>query len=198
MFSAARIAASAALTFLVVGCGPSIDVRTIASPDASFPSLHSFRMLAGPARRDGRAMTNDDDDPMIANSIANRVLRDQIQRSFQQRGYAAKTDGVDFGVAFYAASRQKLDVTTWDYGYPYTPGFPPHGLMMPMQTTTEYTEGTVIVDVVRLDTHQLLWRGMGVAALDDNPTQDLKQLQKAAAAVVAKFPRATVPVVAKR
>ncbi|HVX38595.1 MAG TPA: DUF4136 domain-containing protein [Gemmatimonadaceae bacterium] len=197
MFSAARIAAAAALTFLVVGCGPSIEVRTIAAPDASFPSLHSFRMLAGPARRDGRAMANDDDDPMIANSIANRAMHDEIRQAFIGRGYEVK-DAADFGVAFYAASRQKLDVTAWSYGYPYTPGFPPRGLFTPQQTVSEYTEGTVIVDVIRLDTHQLLWRGMGVATLDDNPTRDLAQLRKAAAAIVAKFPRATVPVVAAR
>lgn len=198
MFPVVRVAATAALTLLVAGCGSSIDVRTIASPDASFPSLHSFRMLAGPARRDGRPIANDDDDPMIANSIANRALHDEIQKSFQDRGYTLTTDGADFGVAFYASARQKLDINTWDYGYPYTPGFPPHGLLRPMQTVTEYTEGTVIVDVVRLDNHQLLWRGMGVAALDDNPTLDLKQLQKTAVAIVAKFPRATVPVVAAR
>ena len=175
-------------------CRSSIDVRTMAAPDAGLSTLHSFRMLPGPARRDGRAVTGTDD-PMIANSIANRAVREQIRKAFMDRGYTLDERLPDFAVAFYATSREKLDVDIWDYGYPFYPGWP----RFPRPTqVTQYTEGSVIVDVVRPVTRELLWRGEGRAVLSDDPGENVIQLAKTAAAIVAKFPKASPRTVALR
>ena len=40
-------------------------------------------------------------------------------------------------------------------------------------TITEYTEGTVLVDLVDPDNNQLVWRGSGVAMVSDNPSKYL-------------------------
>ena len=48
------LAAVAAVLTLAVACGRSIEVQTMAAPDAGLSALHSFRVLPGPARRDGR------------------------------------------------------------------------------------------------------------------------------------------------
>ena len=140
-----RVAAYATMAVLAAGCGRSIEVQTMAAPDAGLASLHAFRMLPGPARRDGRVPSGEDD-PMISNSIANQSLRERIARAFQDRGYTLDERNPDFGVAFYATSREKLDATTWDYGYPFDPRWGRYG--PPMQTVTQYTEGSVIIDVV--------------------------------------------------
>jgi hypothetical protein len=195
MFSTARLAAYASIALLSVGCRSSIEVRTMAAPDAGFTNLHSFRVLASPGRRDGRPVTGADD-PMINNSIANRAIRDQIVRSFQERGYTFDERNADFAVAFYATAREKLDVGMWDYGYPFTPRWPLYPRQM--QTMTQYTEGSVVVDVVTPGARDLLWRGEGKAELSDDPGNNLKQLAKAAEAIVARFPEATRRVVAVR
>jgi hypothetical protein len=166
----------------------------MAAPDAGLATLHSFQMLPGPARRDGRPVTGSDD-PMIANSIANRAIREQIQKAFMDRGYALDERLPDFAVAFYATSREKLDVGLWDYGYPFYPGWPRYP--RPTQIT-QYTEGSVIVDVVRPVTRELLWRGEGRAALSDDPSENVSQLMKTAAAIIAKFPKASPRTVALR
>lgn len=54
-------------------------------------------------------------------------------------------------MAFYASAREKLDVTTWDYGYPFYPGWSRY--QRPTQTVTQYTEGSVIVDVINIVKH---------------------------------------------
>ncbi|MGH7619788.1 MAG: DUF4136 domain-containing protein [Gemmatimonadaceae bacterium] len=189
-----RWAAYAAMVVASAGCGPGVDVRTMAAPDAGLAALQSFRMLSGPARRDGRPVTGSDD-PMISNSIANRAIRDRIVRAFQDRGYTLDERSADFGVAFYASAREKLDVNTWDYGYPFRPGWPryPAG-----QTVSQYTEGSVVVDVIKLGTRELLWRGEARATLSDDSSENVAQLAKAAAAIIARFPQATVHVVAVR
>jgi hypothetical protein len=148
-----------------VACRPAIDVRTMASPDVGLATLHTFRMLPGPARRDGRAATGADD-PMIDNSIANRAIRERIIKTFEERGYALDERNADFGVAFYASARDKLDVSVWDYGYPFWPRWPRYS--WPPTVVTQYTEGSVIIDVVKTGTRELLWRGEGKAELSDD------------------------------
>jgi hypothetical protein len=193
MFSPVRLVAFASFAIVGVACGRSIEVRTMAAPDAGLSSLHTFRILPGPARRDGRAVTGADD-PMISNSIANRAIRDRIRKAFEDGGYIVDERNPDFAVAFYATAREKLDVSTWDYGYPFTPGWPRYPRQSPM--VTQYTEGSVIIDIVKPGSQQLLWRGEGKAQLSDDPSENVQQLAKAAEAIVAKFPHATTRVVA--
>ena len=57
-------------------------------------------------------------------------------------------------------------------------------------TVTQYTEGTVIVDVFDPKTKDLLWRGQGVTAVSDNEQQYEQDLKKAVEAIVDKFPAA--------
>ena len=185
----------AASTAGLAGCRTGIPVRTMSAPEAGLPSLHSFRMLPMPARRDGRAIAGADD-PMIDNSIANRAIRDRIIRAFQDRGYTLDERQADFGVAFYATSAERLDATMWDYGYPFYPRWPRYPEHLPVLTT--YLEGTVVIDVVRLSPRDLLWRGEGKAELTNDPVDNVRQLTKAAAAIVAQFPRALPRVVAAR
>jgi hypothetical protein len=177
------------------GCRGGIEVRTMEAPDAGLATLHTFRMLPGPARRDGRPATGADD-PMISNSIANRAIREEIAKAFKNRGYVLDERNADFAVAFYATAREKLEVSDWDYGYPFYPRWPRYPGAM--QTITQYTEGSVVIDVVKPGARELLWRGEGRAELSNEPGENVRQLAKAAAAIVAKFPPATSRVVAER
>lgn len=190
-----RSAAAGIAALTLAACGSRIDVRTMAAPEASFTGLQTFRVLPGPARRDGRVVSGADD-PMINNSIANRQIREAIVNAFQSRGYALDETSPDLAVAFYASTREKLDITTWDYGYPPYPGYPGWRHVRPWQTVTEYTEGTVIVDVINPRTRELMWRGEGRASVSEDLNRQVKELAKAAEAIIAKFPRATPRVVA--
>jgi hypothetical protein len=100
----------------------------------------------------------------------------------------------NFVVAVYASAKEKLDITQWQYGYPYWPRWWWQGV--PQQSISQYTEGTVIVDVINPESRDLLWRGTATAALGDDPAENTRQLQKAAAAVIGKFPKAKVRAVA--
>ncbi len=174
------------LALAVGACAPSIDVRTMAAPEASFTAQRTFRILDAPTRRDGRPTTGADD-PMVDNSIANRALRERIAKAFVARGYELVEREADLDVAFYASARETLDVTMWDYGYPPRPRWPWPTVR---QTVTEVTEGRVVVDVIDPRTRELLWRGEGTARLSDDPAENVKELARAAAKVVGRFPAA--------
>jgi hypothetical protein len=65
-----------------------------------------------------------------------------------------------------------------------------------VQTVTQYTEGSVIVDVIDPVTKELLWRGAGQARLSNDMSENVQLLGKTAAAVVARFPQAPPALVA--
>lgn len=175
------------------GCAQSFDVRTMAAPKTTLTEFHTYHLLPVPRRLDGRAGSGAYD-PMVNNSITNRALRDAVDRAFQDRGYLDVEWMPDFVVAVYASAKEKLDITQWQYGYPYWPRWWWDGV--PQQTITQYIEGTVIVDIINPDTRDLLWRGTATATLGDDATENTRQLQKAAAAVISKFPKAKARAVA--
>ena len=186
-FLAAAVATAAMLA--TAACAPAIHVRTAADPDANLATLRTFRVLPTPTSRGSAPSSNMD--PMLQNSITNRELRADLAQAFEQRGYSADTVSPSFAVAYYTSAKDKLDVTYWDYGYPFRG---PRRWWArgpaPAATVTEYTQGTVIVDVIDPNTKQLLWRGQGVSDVSDNPKKYERVLAKTVTAIVAKFPRA--------
>lgn len=181
--------AAAALSLASFGCASSIEVRTMAAPKVRLTEFQTFRLLPVPPRRDGLASTGSYD-PMVNNSITNRALRESVASAFQGRGYVMMEPRADIAVAVYASAREKLDLSMWEYGYPYWPHWWRSG--MPQQTINQYTEGTVVIDVIDPVTRDLIWRGSGTATLEDDPAQNTKHLQKVAVAIVAKFPPASM------
>ena len=186
------LAAPAAIIFALTACA-SVDVRTVTSPDANLGALHTFKVMANakPRSPSGAQSAND---PMLVNSVSSRALRADLVKGFTNRGYVL-SDNPDFAVAYYASTKEKLNVTYWDYGYDYYPrwwggwggGFGP-GPNDP--TVTQYTQGTVIVDVINPTTKDLLWRGQGVATVSDNEAQYEQDLWKTVTAILDKFPQA--------
>jgi hypothetical protein len=196
---AARLAVlGGTLALAALGCAGSYHVRTITAPEAGIAGLHAFRVLPVPPPRDGRDRAGAYD-PMVNNSIANRALRERITQEFQGRGYVVDERTPDFAVAVYASARERLDVTLWDYGYPYWPRWGWGARVPYRERVTEYVEGTVVVDVVRAGTRELLWRGSGSTELTEDPGRDVAELQRVAEAIVKKFPQAVPrPVTAGR
>jgi hypothetical protein len=175
-------------------CTSAVRVRTQAAPDAALAGRQTFRILPVPPRR-GDAASARSDDPMLANSITNQALVGDLTRAFEARGYTPSADSAAFSVAYYTSAREKLDIANWDYGYPNGgygwgrrgwrgPRFGPS----PYPTVTQYTQGTVVVDVIDPATKKLLWRGEGVSDVSDDPATYAKELNKAVTAVVSKFP----------
>jgi hypothetical protein len=167
------------------GCGGRVQVETAVSPDANLSRLRTFRIMPAPERRQARG--NSLLEPMVSSSSTSRALRDAIRQTLEARGYQPAREDADFSVAYYATAREKLDVTTWNYGYAWRPrwwrGWGPR-----YADVTEYNEGTVIIDVVDPSSHELLWRGRGISRVSDDPEQYQRELMKAVTAILDKFP----------
>jgi hypothetical protein len=171
---------------LAAACAAPVHVRTAAAPDAHLGNLHTFIVMATPQKSNASERNNDD--PMLQNSITYHALHADLVSNFQERGYVIDSGNPDFAVAAYATARHKLDVDQFDYGYPYWR----HGWWGPIGVpeVTEFTEGTVIVDVINPKTKELLWRGQGVASVSDDPQTYAKELARTVAHIIDRFPEA--------
>jgi uncharacterized protein DUF4136 len=183
-------AAAAVLIPLLAACA-SVDVRTAKSPDANLGALHTFNVMRAPEA--APATADPANDPMLVNSVTSRALRTDVYKAVESRGYTA-SENPDFLVAYYASAKKKLDVTDWDYGYPFYPGWwgsygPGWGAEWD-PTVTQYTQGTVVIDVLNPQTKELLWRGQGVAEVSDDEPKYEQDLWKTVTAILDKFPRA--------
>jgi hypothetical protein len=158
----------------------SVQVNTLAAPNAQLTGRSSFRILPMPTARGVKLSAQD---PMLQNSITYQALREELAKDMESRGYSAATGGsADLDVAYYATAQPKLDVQTWDYGYNWR-GFPRRAV-----DVSQYEQGTVLVDVIDPRTHELLWRGQGVAHVSTNPSKYSDELRHTVDAIVKKFP----------
>jgi hypothetical protein len=180
---------TAAVLLTLVACASVPQVRTAVSPDGGVGSLHTFSILPAPRHVGAGEGPND---PMRANSGSNRALRNALLQGFASRGYAVADSSSDFAVAYYATTKDKLDIMRWDYGYAWWPrwwhGWGQRGPVGPTEAT-EYGSGTVVVDVIDAKTRELLWRGKGFARVSDDEQGYELDLQKTVMAIVARFPR---------
>ena len=183
------IAATAAVALTLTACGQGIQVRSALSPQAGIEDLRTFRILPVPQRHAGGPPSAND--PMLVNSITNRALRNDLVQGFEGRGYVVADSNADFSVAYYASTKDKLDIMRWDYGYAWWPhwwGWRAGGGPGGAADVTEYTEGTVVVDVIDPKSKELLWRGKGVARVSDDQEKYEQELQKTVTAILQKFP----------
>jgi len=179
----ALVIALLACTVLMLGACSSVQVRTLVAPDANFSGRRTFSLLPPPRTRgDERLGPND---PMLVNSITYRRLHAAIRSALEKRGYQYVEDGASMQVAYYAASKRKLDVRTYDYGYGFR--------RFPVQRTVayEYQQGSVVIDIVDPAEHELLWRGQGRARVSTDPDEYAEQLEQAVYAIIDKFPAPT-------
>src|SRR6267378_4341801 len=188
----ARLVPIAAVVGLAA-CASAVQVRTALSPDASLSGLRTFRVQ--PTPKPSIASAQSTGDPMLVNSISNRALRTDLRQGFEKLGYTVNDSTPDFCVAYYASTNQQLDISAYDYGYSFRPrwwrGWGPRYRHLYAPMVTQYTQGTVIVDVFDPKSKELLWRGQGVAAVSDNQEQYVQELQTTVGAILAKFPAAT-------
>jgi Domain of unknown function (DUF4136) len=184
----------AAITAL--GCAPAIHVKTAAAPDANFSTDHTFRFLHFHSTVQPVSNPAQSNNPMFENSITGQEVHRDIADELTRRGYehvrGGDTATSDLAIAYYIGTRQKLEVTNYDYGYPFWGwrGWRWGGGWgaWPQQQLTTYDQGTVIIDILDSSGKKLLWRGESRSEVPSDPNDYAKELSKAVHAILAEFP----------
>jgi len=89
-----------------------------------------------------------------------------VDEELKARGHSLDEDNPSFLVALHGGVQDKINVQTWGYHYGY-PGY----WGMPYVDVQHYKEGTLIIDFIDTESHDLIWRGWATGAVErtDDP-----------------------------
>ena len=134
--------------------------------------------------------------PVYDSDLINKRIRHTVEDEFAKRGIRKNSNNPDFLVRYHTYTEEKKESTG---GYPYHYRYYPYGFYpfaygwgypfywMSPQQTREYTEGTMILDIIDRRSEELIWRGSVSGNVEDE-SRLRKQIEKGIRAIMKKYP----------
>ena len=99
----------------------------------------------------------------------------------------------DVLATYHIGTEDKIDINTWHSYYGYYPCWHcwgPHYGFRDDIWVNQYTQGTLIIDLIDADSRKLLWRGVADRRLPGFKTPEQRQayLDETVTAILSKFP----------
>jgi hypothetical protein len=163
------------------GCSTSYKITTDYNPGVDFYALSSFAVEDTAAKGDPTAVAN----PLITARILAAIENSMLNKGYQP---GSKEDA-DMLVSHLVVTRDKTRIDTYNTHYGYRRCWR-CGYGGTEVSVTNYTEGTLIIDIVANKTDQLIWRGHTSKKLSGNksPQERDQLINEVVAAILAKFP----------
>jgi hypothetical protein len=164
----------AGVALAVAGGARAQDVKVDYDKAANFGAIKTFSLKLGTS---------------WGNQIGEKRVTDEITQALTEKGWKLAPEGqADARVVLHGASQTKKDLNTFYSGmggYRYR-GF--GGTGTATTTVSEYTVGTLVVDIFDAKGENLLWRGAAQDELSDKPDKNIKKLAKASDKLFKDFP----------
>jgi len=162
---------------LIATCS-SVKVQMDYDPSAHFSDLQSYRWL-----RVDSDMPRPEYQQIDSESLF-ELVHESADDLMKSKGFRLTVDQLpDFYLTYYAGIKGSLNVD--DYGYSYGTNY--GGLYDRYADLQGYQEGILILDVIRADDMELIWRGWGRAAIQD-PAEAQQKVKEAVKKILEKFP----------
>ena len=177
----------AVVIFVAASCS-SVKVTTDIDKNADFTKYKTVNILDW----------QEDIDQLLTEFDKDR-LRKSLKAEMDKRNIKVVDQNGDMVVSMFFVVDQKTSTTAYtDYyggaGYGY--GRMSGGWGMGYATTTysesDYLQGAMVVDVFDQQSKDLIWEGVGVGTVKEDPKKREKTIPKAMAAVLKDFPIAPV------
>ena len=185
----ARIALVSAAALLSLACA-SVRVSTDYDQEYDFARLSTYAWLDPPLREEARAEAPSGD-PFAYNTLLDKRVRDEVESWLTSHGYRAAPAGEtpDFLVRYDFVTREVTRdspvFVSGGYGR-YGSGYG-SGVGYGYSPSSDYQEGTLILDVIDPTTETIAWRGSGSSESRD-PHMKPERLRKSVAAILERFP----------
>lgn len=161
------VLAAIAVAFLAGCAAPAPTIRSNEDPAANFANFKTYDYvpeLAG--------------DDFGYQSFLVKYLKTAVNREMQARGYTLSPDNPDLLVNFYVNTKEKIRSTstpTMGGGYyGYRRGYYSGWGGGYETTVTQYTEGTLSIDIIDAARKQLVWEGVAVGRIRQSALDDLE------------------------
>jgi len=172
------------------GCA-TMRVSSDYDASADFTILRSYDWLSSPKIKSG--------DPKVQyGSLMEARVKRLVEEQLARKGYVQDAAQPDFLVTYHVAVEDKVSVTYINELYGYGPGWGAgyrrnihhYGYRGSATMVSEYQQGTLLLDVVKADNKQLIWRGSATdevfSELDQAARE--KHLREAVQKILAQFP----------
>lgn len=160
-----------------LGCS-SVSISSDYDPGVDFSSYKTYKLGAD----------NDPNDILLTSQLVLKRVYEAIDITMGSKGFTKVTSNPDFVVYPHAGTQGKTDETSWGYGYSGWWGAGPY--MGGNIDVTQYTEGTLYIDMVDMKKNQLMWRGVSEGILGDpsTPFESTQKVDDAVSQVLKDFP----------
>ena len=165
-----------AIVTLTTGCA-TVNIRSESDPTADFTKYKTFNF---PLNIDNFAKN-----VIRANPFLHKEMLNILDETMTAKGYVKTDKKPDLFVVYHATTDQKTSVTTYSGGY-YGWGYHSWGIGYTDVRVDQYTEGTLIIDLVDADEEELVWRGWATGTLEARPDYD--RLRDVVKNMLAEFP----------
>ena len=174
---------------VLIGACSSIPVTTVYDHKADYTALRTYRW-AEPDK-------NQQTDPRINWQFVDARVRLAANQQLAAKGYSlAQTGQPDFTLVYYVMLESRsepieaIEPGRSIYGYTYTADGKISWTLADPTQTRQYTEGSLILDIVDARTNQALWRGTATARLIKNvkPEERERRINEAVRELLKKFP----------
>ncbi|MCF6225428.1 MAG: DUF4136 domain-containing protein [Xanthomonadales bacterium] len=181
------------IALFLAACTSTPDLRSDSDPNADFSQFKTYGFFDEYATDDKKYTT-----------LVTQHFKDSLRREMNQRGYVYTTQNPDLLVNFNANLSEKLKVSSspsYGIGVGGGRGYPGYygyrgghygtyaGYSYNTTNVSQYTEGTVNVDLVDANKKQLAWEGVAVGRVNDKKSADLKaSIGQVVVAIMAQYP----------
>ena len=181
-----RLLGAAVVATTLGGCASGPKIFASQDPAADFGSYRTY----------GFQPVLSTDEPGYS-SILSQLLKAAAGREMESRGYT-RSDQPDLIVNFQLRTKEKVQATSSPavggyYGYRH--GY--YGVWggYPMETNvTQYTEGTLNVDIVDARRNQLVWEGVAIGRIREESRRNPEPaVNDAVAKIFAEYPHRAAP-----
>ena len=162
------------LVFVMTSCS-SVKVATDYDREANFGQYQTYAFFKPGI-----------DKAEISDLDKKRILR-AIDTEMQQKGFT-KSDNPDLLVSIFTKTKENVNIYNNAYGYGYGWGWSPWYWGAGHNTINSTTEGTLYIDLVDAGKKELVWQGMGTAALASKVDQKQDRINKIVEEILEKYP----------
>ena len=167
----------------LAGCSPSYDIKYDYDMDSNFSAFKTYKWIPREiSNASGGAKT-----AVQSNTLLDQRIHRAVDTQMTAKGFTLTEENPDVMLVYHVGLANKVDVTDW--GYTYAGSYWGGGMGRSVDVY-QYTEGTLIVDLVNASTKQLAWRGSatGVVEPGRTPEQMEARLNDVAAQIFANYP----------
>ena len=168
------------ISFLLIGLAACSSISTTSdyNPELDFTSYGTYSIYNGIIK----------DSQLESVQLAKKRVLEAINNEMQKKGMTpADSTNASIIIFAHAGTTEKMNVTDYGYGYGGWWGPNPYGRNIDV---SYYTQASLVIDFVDNEKDELVWRGVGTAALQDQGTPEERQafIDEAVAKILSQYP----------